>query len=648
MFNIIMILLIIAGIAFAVQRYIKGLDTIPEYEEDDETNETETGLDYLINETAKAFARELRRNMNDDNLTRDQLKRKSRRRAALREAMAEAGYGSESAKRVVKNNIKELLLDDKYGIDEKSIEEIIPFSKTGKLKSIEKFEILLFLYNQVYGTAGFAKMMNEYELSRPVKEVDGTVRYVVTKEILNYVYQDVMAGNSQLGKIHLEFNDKIEILAQRIYEKYIGLGPVDMLYYSTIDEIDAGTSGIPFGSFAVRTKQKNLPYSYESIWVMYHGENIHMECLSFETQAELERVCDNIYKFDPPFVLSREQGRVVSTMIDGSRIVVTRPPFAESFAFFLRKFDSTPSLRPDELVHGDNAVIPILLSKWFIKGQRNIAITGEQGCGKTTFLKSIIRFIENMNLRIQELQFEMNLRYTYPQKNIMTFQETAAIDAQEGLNLQKKTNGAVNIIGEVADAKAASYLIQTSMVASLFALFTHHAKTTQDLVEAISNNLLELGLYKDKKDAVAMVVKVLRLDIHWTKGKGIRYMERITEVVPITESSYPTEKMEAVSLASKKEDIDKMTALDTMEYFRRVTDPKQYIVKDIVRWERDEKGNGKFVFFMPSDGLLKDIKDHLSIEEEKEFLFDLNMMQRLSDGDDAKEVREWEKACMQF
>ena len=42
---------------------------------------------------------------------------------------------------------------------------------------------------------------------------------------------------------------------------------------------------------------------------------------------------------------------------------------------------------------------------------------------------------------------------------------------------KKKTDGSVNIIGEVATDPVASWMIQAAQVASKFTLFTHHAKT---------------------------------------------------------------------------------------------------------------------------------------------------------------------------
>ena len=77
----------------------------------------------------------------------------------------------------------------------------------------------------------------------------------------------------------------------------------------------------------------------ESVWVFYRGVSLHLAFLSFGTMQELKRVCQNIYKYNHPGQLSEASGYKVNEMKDGSRVVVVRPPFAESWAFFVRKFD---------------------------------------------------------------------------------------------------------------------------------------------------------------------------------------------------------------------------------------------------------------------------------------------------------------------
>lgn len=693
--NYILIVVILAVIAYVVYKYDKNLSTIDESEAIDTEQIEDMDINFLVREVSNEIARKLKRNVNDDHSSRSEIERKRQRIAKLRENLTRSAYGDSNAKTVIKNNIKDFLTQGKYEFDtEEDIEAIIPFRKPQNMSANDRFETVLYVYNKKYGAKGLDMLIREWGLTTPTKGKDEQMYHVITEKQIAMIYDCLFETNKavrkekdlvvseNMGIIALDFNDKLEILSQKIFERYQGLGPIDMLLETPVDEIDCGVSGIPKGSFTMKQKNQNISYSYESVWILFHGVNIHMKCLSFETQQELIRVCDNIYKYDAPYVMSRSEGRVVSTMVDGSRIVVVRPPFADSYAFFLRKFDSAESSKPKDLVEDDNKVIPIIVSKWLIKGQRNIAVTGSQGTGKTTWLKSIIRFIPTIyNIRIQELQAELNLRYTYPDRNIVAFQETANISAQEGLNLQKKTNGAVNIIGEVANAVQASHIIQTAMVASLFAMFTHHAKTAAGLVEAISNNLLEMGLYKDKKDAVAMASQVLNVDCHLTNIKGKRYIERITEIIPSSNIPYPSvefaenfadakeraEEMDkkdskvAEALGIEKEDYiiwkeeQKMKAIvDMPEYFHRTTDPKLYTTRDIVKWYPilDENGQATYnarglqkgIFKLenlPSDNMMNEIKSKLSIEEEAEFERDLNMMQRISAGETGTEIDAW-------
>ena len=62
----------------------------------------------------------------------------------------------------------------------------------------------------------------------------------------------------------------------------------------------------------------------------------------------------------------------------------------------------------------------------------------------------LMAMIENiydtMNIRVQETAFELHLRKIYPTRNILSFRETDTISGQMGLDVQKKTDGGVNII----------------------------------------------------------------------------------------------------------------------------------------------------------------------------------------------------------
>lgn len=94
---------------------------------------------------------------------------------------------------------------------------------------------------------------------------------------------------------------------------------------------------------------------------------------------------------------------------------------------------------------GGHAEIPVELLKWLMKGCQVTAVTGMQGCGKTTLLTAMVGEIpEEYTIRVLELAFELHLRERYQNRNIVTFRETAGmmehggIGGQEALEVQKK------------------------------------------------------------------------------------------------------------------------------------------------------------------------------------------------------------------
>ena len=423
--NLVLIAVIFGVLAVIGYRYVKSLSDI---RDDDFFSDDYTDIMTIKNKISREFAGMLKENFREKNMSREEYEQKQRSKAILRKSLKEAAFGNLKAKKNIKLYIKNMLLDPdmNLGINEATINEVIPFGKAEDLKNQDKFEILLYVaYNLMqdergkpYRQDGFIKVIKDNGVLDPVM-VNGEWMYDFTREKLDAVYRAVMQGYD------LTFNDKLEILSQRIFEIYKGFGAVDALFDTGIDEVDAGLSGIPKDGYDISNSAKNLTYTYQSIWLMVGGVKLRMSCLSFGSQEELVRVVNNIYKYGANKVLSKKSGYVVSTMKNGSRIVVMRPPFANTYAFLARKFDSTPSIAPQDLIVGNNAVIPLTLLKWLIKGQRNIGITGAQGTGKSTMLKSLIRFIDpSLSLRVQEISAELNLNYAYPNRNIIALQET--------------------------------------------------------------------------------------------------------------------------------------------------------------------------------------------------------------------------------
>ncbi len=125
-------------------------------------------------------------------------------------------------------------------------------------------------------------------------------------------------------------------------------------------------------------------------------------------------------------------------------------------------------------------------------------------------------------------------------------------------------------------------MIQAAQVASKFTLFTHHAKTFPNLVTALRNSMLRAGVFKNEKTAEEQVVQVLNFDIHLTKDfRGKRYVERITECIPIEEKNeYTFDHRNEKTLEGK---FDKFFDNAT-RYFEKITDRQLYIHRNVLEY----------------------------------------------------------------
>ena len=444
-------------------------------------------LESLTKDVKDIFAKRLRVNIWDENLSSVELEQKKKDLGKLRYSLNNASSGDAHARQDLKNRIMTILTSREYGycLDRgNEIDKIVPFNKPHQLNMRHMHEIIMHLYRKKYGVGGLEHFIDDFNLCQKKEGADGRDYYKITKEQIEDAIKVIFSGRSSLGEdVALSSTDKLEILTQLIYSSYQGFGAIDSMYYMAIDEIDCGVSGIPIGGFDIAVSNKNgkeIKYSYQSIWIVYHGNNISLDYLSFRDEQEFVRVCDNIYRCNAPETLSQTKGCIVSTMPDGSRIAVTRPPVAENWAFFLRKFSAgSAAPLPSKLIRDENNFVPMNIIRWCLKAEQNMVVTGQAGTGKTTFLKAIMRYIDTtLNIRVVELAFELSLRFIYPDLNILTAQATETCSTTEIMNWDKKANAAMTILGEIAMADQAAQYIETCQVNSRLGLATHQAHKT--------------------------------------------------------------------------------------------------------------------------------------------------------------------------
>ncbi|MGP1403807.1 MAG: ATPase, T2SS/T4P/T4SS family [Catonella sp.] len=518
------------------------------------------GFDKLLDAIKNDFTQLLRVNLNIGPFLMKEKLIRIERREELREALRTCGSGNEASKIFVKNYIWGLIIN-KYKITEENIDLYL------KEDAEYKFKIMLVKSIDKYGKSGLERLIDKHFAT--IVKTQG--KRTIDEKMLDRAFMGFSHSN-------VSFPEKIEVLCQKIYENYKGNGIIDSLLPLVIDGISGGVSS-DNGSFYV--------------WLMYKGNSISLSFLKFRGETEIKRICRNLCKSYGIGQLSERRGYIVAELADGSRASISRPPFCESWSFFIRKFRMENILEMEDIITGEGSENIIKLLKYLVIGERLIAVTGEQGSGKTTLLASMVRFIPDwLNIRVAEMSFELHLRQRLPGRNIVSFKETEGVGIQEGLDFTKKTDGNVTILGEVATMQAVLFLVQIAQNASAFTLFTHHAKDTTALIHYIRNSLLMQGNFRNEKVALMQAVNSVRINIHVRKNAfGERYIEKISEIIPCDNEDGFTEKIIVYNCKGKYILKDELSRETEKAVYERLSENEALdFVKYIRQWQKVKDG----------------------------------------------------------
>ena len=198
-----------------------------------------------------------------------------------------------------------------------------------------------------------------------------------------------------------------------------------------------------------------------------------------------------------------------------------------------------------ELLTDNNADSVITLLKWIIKGKQNTVFSGNAGVGKTTILKSCIAFSDNGGILFRD-------------------------EVKEIAKSKKYINHDLFIEGISDEDKLVSVIIKNHNYRSIH--FDFYSQTADELIERISQKLTA-----NKSDALKMTVDKIRVNCHMVLKNRNRYLERVTEIIPIKD-----------------------------EYGNN-----SYLMQNIFEWQ-----NGKYVLVnMPSETMINNIKSSLTKAE---------------------------------
>ena len=383
--NILLTFVVLVIIGVLIKYMIeknKNAEVEEEINVDDKTYTIEKMMEFVkkrLDEITKI-------NLYDIGLSEEELKRRKAKKYELKRALKGCTYGDVNDKKYVKELIFDLLSKE-YGVTEVNISKAIPFDVPSLLTSQDKFEILLYMYKKEFAYEALTQLIKKYNLAT-LKYIAGEAKpcYVITKEEIDDIFEK--------ESLVLTFQDKLNVLVQRIYQHYKGYSSIDEIRDMNIDGVSGGVSGLPEsflsqvaqtdGDYLEQITEHKVPRACDSIWIMFQGKSIRLAFLSFGKESELKRVCQNIYKYNNPGQLSDTNGYKINEMKDGSRVVVVRPSMSETWAFFVRKFDvKRATLEQIITVPGKDEAIDLL--KFLVKGARIISLTGEQGCRKNNY-----------------------------------------------------------------------------------------------------------------------------------------------------------------------------------------------------------------------------------------------------------------------
>ena len=507
--------------------------------------------------------------------THEEVVNLRRRKEVFRSQLDLCGLGDIAAKQFIKSWISDLITQ-KYNVSKSNINYAINFNKPN---TYDKFCILTNEYFKEYRYDAIKEFIYKNKLDK-LKNINDEEMYAVTIEDIEDIYEKEMADISDLS-----FSEKLDILVQRIYEDIQGLSVIDEIRDMNSDGISFGVSGIPI-DFESKISDINIksgimhnfPMSYDSIWLYLGTKEISLNFMTFGSQRQLERVCRKIYRFNNNKQFTKDKGYIFNNMADISRATVFRPPYSESWAGFIRKFDYDGTL--EDMITGINSEIVIGIITYLMKSKRSVCFSGDQGAGKTTMLiASARKLYATSTIRVWESYFETFFRFKMPFRNVLTVRETEEIKGETALDSMKKSNGKITIVSESADDFSKAYVIKGALAASECVEWTDHSISEDELVETHRNALLNIGLFRDEDKAEEQVLRVLKWNVHLGTNEelGLRYIKRVTEFIRLDDKAYVDGNDERAFHQNSK------------MFFERKTNAKKYKTVNLIEYDEENR-----------------------------------------------------------
>jgi len=308
--NILLTLVVLVAAGIAMYYFVKKKREAPTEDIISVDDKTYT-LDKMQEFIKRRLDEITKVNLYDIGLSEEELKRRKNKKYELKRALKGCTYGDVNDKKYVKELIFDLLSKE-YDVHEGNISKAIPFDIPSLLTPQDKFDILIHMYKKEFGYEALTEIIKKYKLAE-LKYIEGETKpsYVITSQEIEDIFEK--------ENLKLNFTDKLSVVVQRIYQHYKGYSSIDEVRDMNIDGVSGGVSGLPESflsqvaqtsdaDYLTQVSEHKVPRACDSIWIFFQGKSIRLAFLSFGTESELKRVCQNIYKYNNPGQLSDTNG----------------------------------------------------------------------------------------------------------------------------------------------------------------------------------------------------------------------------------------------------------------------------------------------------------------------------------------------------
>jgi pilus assembly protein CpaF len=582
-----------------------------------------TGIEELAEDCSKYLSEAIRTdNIGSLNDVANQTKLRTAKRLA--KSLDRCIYGIEQDMQIVTAYIKDYLRTTLK--DEEACCSILPLDTPLILESNYQWEVLLYISEKRYRTKIMHKLNDKYKFDSPVlrpnEDSANPMRYIVDSKRLESIFKE------ELGDYQFTYDNMLDILARILFSVMYGPGVVTTLRRLDVDGFNLGTSGsvryhIDPDSITELTQGGVPIYRMEnSIWVQINAKWIHFQCLDMKTENEMKRIVTRLSSWGTTAPMTEHKPWKVNDGYDGARVTTIRPPSGESWAVFVRKF-SAGLYSKEKLMHKVDAAgydilknwtLPSMLMFFLMRSEQTVPFTGQQNTGKTSMMKAAMSDIKMVNIRVLEMSFELAIRELYPWKNVITVKPTDYVSSSQLQDLLKKTDGYLSMVGEVAEDIVAARMIQFCLIASAFTIFSHHAKTDEDLINGLANSLVACGEYENHEVAISTVLDAIKHNVHLDFKKDQRVVAFISEIVKLDEIA-PYQEIRDVKDPTQA--LIQMTQLQR-EFYTRTTDRVRFESRHVLEFDPEDMTYKTTGLYTPQT--LENIIKKLDVDERKMFI----------------------------